>query len=255
MTFGRYINADSPVHRVDPRAKLALLLATSIVVISSKGIIVNILFLLLFFLLSSCAKIGLKQSARTLFGFSFFFLLTILFHLIFTKKGAIIDFWIFHLGFTGFVRGIIYSVRLANLVLASTVFILTTSPVELADGVENLLSPLTRLGLPVRDFSLMLMIAMRFIPTMLEDGRRIYNAQLCRGAHFHGGMAERAGMLPSVIVPLIVMSFHHAETLAYAIAARGYRTFGERTHLYRLSFGRLDILAVALSITFIILTM
>jgi len=254
MTFGRYINADSPVHRIDPRAKLALLLATSIVVVSSKGIVVNVLFLLLLFLVSSCARIGLRQTAKTLLGFSFFFLLTVLFHLVFTREGAVIDFWIFHLGITGFVRGVIYSVRLANLVLASTVFILTTSPVELADGVENLLSPLTRVGLPVRDFSLMLMIAMRFVPTMLEDGRRVYNAQLCRGARFHGGIVKRAGMLTSVIVPLIVMSFYHAETLSYAIAARGYRTFGKRTHLCRPSFGRADTLAVALSIALIILT-
>ena len=178
----------------------------------------------------------------------FFYLLLFTFgvHLFMTPGTALFAVGPLSATWEGLTRGVYIGLRLILLILLSTLLTLTTSPLRLTDGLEALLSPLRRVGVPVHELSMMMTIALRFIPTLLEELDRIMKAQKARGADFeHGSIVRRMRAIVPVLVPLFLSAFRRADELAMAMEARCYRGGEGRTQMKELHIGRVDYAAVA----------
>jgi energy-coupling factor transport system permease protein len=239
IAIGQYHNADSLVHRLDPRAKVTLLfvlIAATFCTDSFPGLATVLLFLLLVIALSS---LTLRIVAKALAPLSFLLIFPLLFNLLFTPGGTPLLSWgIILITDEGLYRAVFMTLRLLLLFLSATLLTLTTSPIALCDAIASMLKPFERIGVPAYEISLMISIALRFIPTLLEDFDRIRKAQLSRGAVFdRGGPIARAKALVPCFVPLFAQSFRHAENLALAMESRCYHGGDRRTHYHTLKFG------------------
>jgi energy-coupling factor transport system permease protein len=244
ITLGQYYPAESVLHRLDPRSKLFVVFSIMTGLLLTYNIFILIGMAILFIPAAACARIPFALLMKNLRPFLWLFVLTWLIHL-FWSSGRIL--WIVpgtSLTMTreGAALGGIYVVRLALLILYAALLTLCTSPIELTDALERLSRPLKRLGVPTHEMSLMLTLALRFIPTLLEEAQRIRNAQLSRGARFTGSLRHRIrGLLP-LMVPLFVSAFRRADELALAMDARCYgggegRTVYTRLHLAAADWG------------------
>lgn len=188
------------------------------------------------------ARLPSVMVARNLRPFLWLFGITFTVHLFFTAGASIPPFPIKGLNITyeGLGKGIFFSYRLAILIVTAALFTLTTSPTELTDGVERMLKPLRRFGLPAHELAMIMTIALRFIPTLIEEADRLRKAQLVRGAHVCGGLVRRAKSLIPLMVPLFVSAFRRADELAVAMDARCYRGGEGRTNFHELKFNRRD---------------
>jgi energy-coupling factor transport system permease protein len=246
-TLGQFYPVGSPLHELDPRAKI---LATGILAVG--------LFLVdsvAGFLLIAAALISLVAASRvppgTFLGFlrpvALIVALTVLFQVFFSREGATLLEWGFiqvHEG--GLFRGLFLALRIVLLVSTAALLTATTPPVELADGIEDLLSPLKRVRFPAHEVAMMITIALRFIPTLHEEAQKITHAQAARGADFsQGGPVRRARAMLPVLVPLTVGAFRRADELAEAMESRGYRGGEGRTRYRELRFRPRDALALA----------
>ena len=225
ITLGQYFPGESPIHRMDPRVKLLLVIALIVVVFLVQtviGYVAVTLYLAAAILLS---RIPFKFVLRGLKPLRF--LLNVFF---ISGETVLIDWWIFHVYLEGVITAIRLAVRLLLIITATTVMTLTTSPMEITDALERLLSPLKVIRFPASEIALMMSIALRFIPTLVEETDRIMKAQTARGASFDtGGIIARAkGMVP-ILVPLFVSAFKRAEELALAMEARCYNGGKGRT--------------------------
>ncbi|WP_352402206.1 energy-coupling factor transporter transmembrane component T family protein [Synergistes jonesii] len=247
VAFGQFIPADTPVHALDPRAKIIMATAVIVLLFVTRSAATFLLWLLLLLFLSRLSKIPastLFSSARPVLILIIF---TSLLH-IFATPGELL-FRIFGLSATkeGFMLAFLISLRLALLVMYASLLTLTTSPARISDGLEGLMSPLARIGVPAHDIAMMITIALRFIPTLFEETSRIIKAQKSRGADFEtGGPMKRARAYIPVLVPLFVIIFRRAENLAVAMEARGYGGGSGRTKLKPLRWRRSDSAAIAL---------
>jgi energy-coupling factor transport system permease protein len=246
-TLGQFYPVESPLHELDARAKI---LATGILAVG--------LFLVdsvAGFLLIATAVVLLVAASRVPPGIFLNFLkpvalivaLTVLFQVFFSREGTTLLEWGFlevHEG--GLVRGVFLALRILLLVSTAALLTATTAPVELADGIEDLLSPLKRLRFPAHELAMMITIALRFIPTLHEEAQRITRAQAARGADFSkGGPIRRARAMLPVLVPLTIGAFRRADELAEAMESRGYRGGEGRTRYRELRFRARDALALA----------
>jgi energy-coupling factor transport system permease protein len=236
IAIGQYHNANSPVHRLDPRAKVTLLfvlIAAAFFANSFPGLIVVFGFLLMVIALSS---LTLRIVAKALLPLSFLLIFPLLFNLFFIASGTPLFSWgIILITDEGLYRAIFMTLRLLLLFLSATLLTLTTSPIALCDAIASMLRPFDRIGVPSYEISLMISIALRFIPTLLEDFDRIRKTQLSRGAIFdRGGPIARAKALVPCFVPLFAQSFRHAENLALAMESRCYHGGDDRTHYHTL---------------------
>jgi energy-coupling factor transport system permease protein len=241
---GMYVAADSPLHRLDPRVKMgaALLLMTLPFAAQNLG---SYLLLLAFMagvaLLSNAPLLALLRTLRTIFWIGFFMFFFYLFttpgqHLV--AVGSIAVTW------EGLLAGATQIYRLCLLVVIASLLTFTTSPAQLAHGLEALLGPLERMHLPVRELAMVLTIALRFVPTFFEEIEKITKAQQARGADFRSGNPwQRIRNLVPVFIPIFVSAFRRAEDLATAMEARGFRGASPRTRLYRLCLRRQDLVA------------
>lgn len=246
LIAGRYIDRDSTIHRLDPRAKSVLLCAFLVYLIIWPNIVGHLLGLLLLVAANSFAKIGLKTAGRFLLGVRFFFYMTFLVHLLFTPGYGGFGWWIFYISADGAANGLLFGLRLVCLVWAAALFGWTTSPVSLADGIRKLLSPLKKLGLRVEDITTMLLLSMRFLPTLIRDTQELRLAQESRGAKFfHGSFKNRIESIIPLLIPLFVGAFRRAEATATALIVRGYELDCERTSLYPLEFEWRDRVSLA----------
>ena len=231
ITLGQYFPGESPIHRMDPRVKLLLVIALIVVVFLVQtviGYVAVTLYLASAILLSRIPfKFVLSGLKPLRFIFIFMFLLNVFF---ISGETVLIDWWIFHVYLEGVITAIRLAVRLLLIITATTVMTLTTSPMEITDALERLLSPLKVIRFPASEIALMMSIALRFIPTLVEETDRIMKAQTARGASFDtGGIIARAkGMVP-ILVPLFVSAFKRAEELALAMEARCYNGGKGRT--------------------------
>lgn len=240
--LGQYVPGDSPLHRMDPRAKLIYVFLFMMVVFLannfwSYGLLVAVTMTGL--LLSG---VPLSLVWRGLRPILFLIAFTSGLHLWLTRGG---DVWVEWGWFTIYEEGVMQAVMIATrfllLVVTGTLLTLTTSPIDLTDGLEQLLSPLTRIGVPAHELALMMSIALRFIPTLWEETDKIMKAQKARGASFESGsLWKRAKGFIAILIPLFVSSFRRAEELAWAMEARGYRGGAGRTKLRELRYTRLD---------------
>jgi len=251
VTIGQYLPRESPVHRLDPRTKIAavtILTVAIFVVRDFGGYGLLTLFLLGTVLLS---QIPVGYLLRGLRPVLFLLLLTVVLNMFFSGiSGGTVLFRLGPLVTTreATARALFIGYRLVALVLVTSLLTFTTSPVELTDGIERILRPFRRVGVPAHELAMMMTIALRFIPTLMEETEKIMKAQMARGAEFdQGNLLRRARALVPVLVPLFVSAFRRADDLALAMEARCYRGGDYRTRMKQLRFAARD--GIALVIT------
>lgn len=251
MIIGRYVPSNSVLHRMDPRSKLLLVFFfVCIVFLANNTITYGILgvYTLSLILLS---KIPIRFLFSGLKPILFLIIFTFLLHVFFTKEGDELVSWGWFTIYEGGVQqGIYISLRFTYLILMTTLLTLSTTPISLTDGLEQLLGPFKKVKLPVHELALMMSIALRFIPTLMQETGKIMKAQAARGVDFTSGpIKERVSAIVPLLVPLFVSSFKRAEELAIAMEARGYRGGEGRTKYRSLSWGISDtMLLVSLAV-------
>ena len=254
ITIGQYVPRDSPVHRLDPRTKIAAVTAFMIVIFVVRDFVGYGLLALFLLAIIALARIPIGFVLRGLRPIIFLLLLTVVLNVFFSGvDGGTVVFRVWRLTATreGIVRALFIACRLVLLVGVTSLLTFTTSPVELTDGIERLLRPFRRIGVPAHELAMMMTIALRFIPTLLEETEKIMKAQMARGAVFdRGGALRRARALIPVLVPLFVSAFRRADELALAMEARCYRGGEQRTRMKELRFAPRD--AAALVITAVV---
>ncbi|HZH61642.1 MAG TPA: energy-coupling factor transporter transmembrane protein EcfT [Metabacillus sp.] len=242
MIIGKYVPGDSPVHRMDPRAKLIMIFTFVFIVFFANNIFTYILLGLYTFLIVFMTKLPIRFLIRGLKPVLWVILFTFFLHLIVTKEGNVLmDLGFFKIYEEGLIQGIYISLRFLYLILITTILTLTTTPIEITDGMESLLGPLKKVKLPVHELALMMSISLRFIPTLMEETDKILKAQMARGVDFTGGpIKDRFKAIVPLLVPLFISAFKRAEELATAMEARGYRGGEGRTKLRQLQWGLTD---------------
>lgn len=245
ITLGQFYPAVSILHRLDPRVKIILLLMYVILIF-----IIRTFYGLLF--LAAMTYIFIKSSRippvnflKSLKPVLIIISFTLVLHAVFTKGGTIlIDLGFLTIESQGLITGIFMTSRLILLVITTSLLTLTTSPISLTDGIEYLLSPFKRIGVPAHELAMMMTISLRFIPILIMESDKIMKAQMARGADFNeGNITRRARNLVPIIVPLFVSAFRRADELAAAMEARCYRGGGKRTRLNKLCCTRIDFYA------------
>ena len=254
LAIGQYYHADSFMHRMDPRVKLVLMFVFMVTVFLAKLPWGLIPVTALVVLAVAASHVPVRVIARACRPVLFFVVITFIANLALVHTGDVI-FSLFGTPITwdGVRESLVLSYRIAALMLAGVMVALVTSPVGITDGIERLLSPLARLGLPVHEFAMMFTIAIRFVPTLSEELRHIVTAQTARGAAIdEGSLPQRAKVLVSMVVPLFASSIRHAEELASAMEARCYVGGEGRTHYHVLKLGREDAIAIAVFAVYLV---
>jgi energy-coupling factor transport system permease protein len=259
ITLGHYLPGNSLLHRLDPRVKLVSLLIMIVALFMIKTFPGFLLFGAFVFIMFLSSRLPWRYFLRGLRPVLYIVLFTLILHFLFTKGGQV--YW--RLGpvtieEAGVFLGTFMTLRLILLVITTLLITLTTSPISFADGIEFLLRPFRRLGVPGHEIAMMMTIALRFIPTLMEESDKIRKAQMARGADFEtGNILRRAGNLVPLLVPLFVSAFRRADELAIAMEARCYRGGENRTKMRKLTTQPLDyfgILTVTGLIVIIIFT-
>ena len=253
ITMGQYYPVDSWVHRLDPRTKILLTIAMIVAVFLVKTMVGYALILGFMYLTSRLSNIPFKMLMKGVKPLKFILILTFLLNLFFSTGTTMLVEWGFlKISYEGLSTAIHYSLRLVFLVMGTSVLTLTTSPVQLTDGLERLMRPLQRFHFPAHELAMMMTIALRFIPTLLEETDKIQKAQMARGADFESGnlIARAKAMIP-LLVPLFVSAFRRANDLAMAMEARCYRGGDHRTRLRELKYTKLDVIAALCMAAFI----
>ncbi len=246
ITIGQYLAGDSVLHRLDPRTKILSTLVFMIVLFLVPSLAGYLILAALAVFLVMLARVPLRMVLRGLKPLAFILVLTFSLQLFMTRGETL-----FRLGGLvatreGLNMGILMVFRLSLLIVTTSLLTLTTSPIALTDGIEHLLRPFRRLGVPAHELAMMMTIALRFIPTLLEEADKIMKAQMARGADFHSGnLLRRARSLVPLLVPLFVSSFRRADELAMAMEARCYRGGEGRTRMKELRMGLRDAVALA----------
>jgi len=198
--------------------------------------------------ISFVADISLQDFIRNLKAFIWLFALTFLLHLFFSPPGEnySLPYIGWRINLTGVENGFFYTIRIALLLAYSYLFMAVTSPLEIADGLERILKPLKKVGFPAQETAMVLSIALRFVPTLLDEARRIKDAQICRGARLDGSLIFKVKGFSAMLIPLFVSALRRADHLALALEARGYRGGESRTSYVELKFKAGDLAALIL---------
>ena len=259
ITLGQFFPGNSLLHKLDPRIKLIVCIAYIVAIFLCKSAVAYacVIFSTLLLMIISKLPINtiLKGIKPIVFIIMFTAILNIFWH---SGENKIFSFWIFTVYAEGLIAAAYMVVRITCLVVGTSVILTyTTSPIALTDAIERLLSPLRVIKIPVHEFAMMMTIALRFIPTLIEETDKIMNAQKARGSDFSTGkLTERAKALVPVLVPLFISSFRRADELAIAMECRCYRGGSGRTRMTQLRLAARDILfllAIAAFIAIIVL--
>ena len=254
ITLGQYFPGDSIVHRMDPRMKLIL----TIVYIAGVFMVGNLpgyaIALLFLYIVTRTAGLSFRFLLRGVKPLRFIIIFTFVLNLFFyTGETPLVTLGFFTLTREALEKAIYFALRLVFLVMGTSVLTLTTSPMQLTDGLERLMHPLRRFGFPAHELAMMMTIALRFIPLLLEETDKIQKAQMARGADFESGnLIQRAKAMVPLLVPLFVSAFRRANDLAMAMEARCYRGGDHRTRLRELKYTRLDALGAAVMAGYVI---
>ncbi|KXS45796.1 MULTISPECIES: energy-coupling factor transporter transmembrane component T family protein [unclassified Candidatus Frackibacter] len=254
IMLGQYLDRDSIVHSLDPRIKILLVILFIIVLFISKTLLGYAVLGGFIIISTLIAKIEFKYILKSLKPLLFIISLTLIIHLFLTKGGEVIWEWKFlSIEEKGLNLGLFMAARLIFLITFTSLLTLTTSPLELTDGLEKLLNPFKRFGVPAHELAMMMTIALRFIPTLLEESEKILKAQKARGADFESGnLIQKAKSLIPLLVPLFVSAFRRADDLALAMEARCYRGGEGRTRMNELHLSRADYLIGGATAIFLI---
>ena len=247
VSFGQYFPAKSFVHNMDARVKILAVIAYIVAVFLVKafhflGFAACFLFVII---ATACARVPFLKVLKSIKGILFFIILSAILQLFFNTSGNVVFAWKFIvITDTGLLNAAFIIARISLIVLGASLLTLTTSPVEIADGIESLLSPLKVIKFPVHEFALIMSIALRFIPTLLDETDRIIKAQKARGANFESGnIFKRAKALIPVLIPLLISSFRRADELADAMDARCYSGSKTRTKYKKMKLTWRDLIA------------
>ena len=247
ITIGQYFPGNSFVHRLDPRTKLLLTVALIVAVFLSNGFLGFVAVFAYVLLAARMSKIKPRFLIRGLKPVAYIVLITFLLNIFFQSEGEPLFSWKFiTVTDMGLKRAAFLAVRLVLLITASQLLTLTTSAISLTDGMESLMRPLTRFHFPAHEIAMMMSIALRFIPTLIEETDKIMSAQKARGADFDtGSLMQKARALVPLLVPLFISAFRRADELAVAMECRCYHGGEGRTRLRVLRFRGADVAALA----------
>ena len=251
ITLGQFFPGNSAIHRLDPRTKLVMLVVYIValfVAVSwvSYGVMAAILILAV-----AISRIPPKNIVRGMKPLVLILVFTGVLNLFFTtgEGEPLIDFWIITVYAEGVVRAFFMVIRILMLISGTFLLTYTTSPISLTDGLESLLGPLKVLRLPVHELSMMMCIALRFIPTLIEETDKIMSAQKARGADFESGsLLQRVRALVPILVPLFISAFRRADELATAMECRCYQGGDGRTKMKLLHFSYFDFVAFGIGV-------
>ncbi len=248
ITLGQFLPGNSPVHRLDPRTKIILMVLYIAIVFVVKHLAVFVLPALLLVVMFAVSKVPAGYFFSSLKPLRFLLVFMFVLNLFFTPGETILWQWRFiTITKEAVNQAVLITIRLVLLVAGTSMLTLTTSPIALTDGLERLLTPLKALRFPAHELAMMMTIALRFIPTLMEETQRIQKAQMARGADFESGnlFARAKSMIP-ILVPLFVSAFRRADELAMAMESRCYHGGEGRTRMRELHFQSIDLVAALL---------
>ncbi len=242
ITLGQYFPGNSVIHRLDPRTKLVMLVVYIVALFLAES---WVSYGLMFVFLASViwlSTIPLKSILRGMKPLVMILIFTGVLNLFFTQEGdVLVHFWIITITTGGLSRAVMMMARILMLITGTFLLTYTTSPIALTDGLESLMGPLKKIGVPVHELSMMMCIALRFIPTLIEETDKIMSAQKARGADFESGsLMDRAKALIPILVPLFISAFRRADELATAMECRCYQGGEGRTKMKLLHYHRND---------------
>jgi energy-coupling factor transport system permease protein len=254
ITLGQYYPANSAIHKLDPRVKLAGTLVFIVSLFAFRSMEAYIGAALFLAAVIRTSKVPLKFMLKGLKSIFMLMMITVLFNLFLTKGTPVFSFWILTVTKEGIETALFMAIRLVFLIMGSSVMTLTTTPNDLTDGLEKALRPLNKIKVPVHEIAMMMSIALRFIPILMEETDKIMKAQMARGADFESGnLIQRAKNMIPLLVPLFISAFRRANDLAMAMEARGYRGGEGRTKMRPLAYKRDDRIAYLLLLLYLVL--
>ncbi|SFG39863.1 energy-coupling factor transport system permease protein [Lachnospiraceae bacterium C7] len=254
ITIGQYYPANSIIHKLDPRVKLFSTLLYIIALFCFKGILGIGIITVFLFTTIKISKVPIKFIVKGLKAIVYLLLITAVFNLLLTPGNRV--FWhykLINITDTGITNAVVMSVRLIYLIIGTSLMTLTTTPNQLTDGLETSLKPLNKINVPVHAIAMMMSIALRFIPILIEETDKIMKAQMARGADFESGnIFKKAKNMVPLLVPLMVSAFRRADDLAMAMEARCYSGGAGRTKMKPLAYEKRDRIAYLVAILFFV---
>ncbi len=245
ITLGQFFPGNSPIHRLDPRTKLLFLVIYIVALFTASSWLSYGIVLAFLITVIAISQIPPKSIVRGMKPLVMILVFTGVLNLFFTAgETVLVSFWIITITLEGLVRAFFMVARILMLITGTFLLTYTTSPIALTDGLESLLSPLKKLRLPVHELAMMMCIALRFIPTLIEETDKIMSAQKARGADFESGnLMQRVKALVPILVPLFISAFRRADELATAMECRCYQGGDGRSKMKLLRYKRIDYLA------------
>ena len=251
ITIGQYYPADSILHKLDPRVKFLGTLVFIVSLFLIKGLAGYAFVTVVLVTLVKLSKVPFGMMLKGMKAIIFILIITVFFNMLFTPGEVIFTFWRLTITKEGVFQAFRMAVRLSYLIIGSSIMTLTTTPNQLTDAMENLFSPLKVIKVPVHEISMMMSIALRFIPMLMEETDKIMKAQIARGADFESGnLIKRVTNMIPLLVPLFVSAFQRANDLAMAMEARCYHGGEGRTQMKPLRYEKRDFVAYILMLTF-----
>ncbi len=249
ITLGQFFPGDTVIHRLDPRTKLIMVIVYIVTLFSAEKFLTYGIVLAFLAAVIILSKIQLKTILKSLKPLLFIIVLTAVLNLFYTPGEELVSFWIFTITKEGILSAVFMALRITMLIAGTFMLTYTTSPIALTDGLEQLLNPLKKIKVPVHELAMMMCIALRFIPTLIEETDKIMSAQKARGADFEtGSLLSRAKALIPILVPLFISSFRRADELAVAMECRCYHGGDGRTRMKQLRYARRDAVALIIGL-------
>lgn len=254
ITLGRYYPGNSFIHSLDPRTKILLTLFFMIAVFFVDSLLMFIPVAVFMYVIMRLTGIPIKYILKSLKPLRFIMILMFIINILMVNTGKIlVDARIFTITDESLLRAVFIVIRLALLVLGTSLMTLTTTPILLTDGLESIMSPLKKIKFPAHELAMMMTIALRFIPTLLDETDRIMKAQLARGADFESGnLVRRAKAMIPIMIPLFVSSFKRADELALAMDSRCYHGDKGRTRMKVMRYNRQDAGSAVVFVVFMV---
>ena len=242
ITLGQFFPADTPVHRLDPRTKLLCVILYIIALFNAKSVLTYGIMIAVLAVSVLVSRVPFKSLTKGLKPVYFVVAFTAIMNMFFTAGTPVADVWLLRsITWEGIVAAVQMVLRIVLLIMGTFLMTYTTSPIALTDGMESLLSPLKKLRMPVHELAMMMSIALRFIPILIEETDKIMKAQMARGADFeNGNIIKKAKAMVPILVPLFVSAFRRADDLAMAMEARCYNGGEGRTKMKPLKYNSSD---------------
>lgn len=254
ITIGQYYPADSMIHRLDPRVKLMAVILYVISLFSFRGIWGFVLVTLALVGIIKLSRVPVRFMVKGLRAIVVILLITAAFNLFLTPGETLFSVWKLTITKEGLKSAVFMAIRLIYLILGTSTLTLTTTPNQLTDGMEKALRPLNKIHVPVHEVAMMMSIALRFIPILIEETDKIMKAQIARGADFESGnLIKKAKAMVPLLVPLFISAFRRANDLALAMEARCYNGGEGRTKMKPLKYKKRDIVSYGVMLGYIVM--